>query len=61
MPDLTSDQADTYKCFARNEYGTAVVTATLNVIESRNLIFFYLKRENFKMNAANSTTCKLYS
>ncbi|KAK7916432.1 hypothetical protein WMY93_012193 [Mugilogobius chulae] len=33
MPALISDQADTYKCFARNEYGTAVVTATLNVIE----------------------------
>ncbi|KAJ0068679.1 hypothetical protein NL108_010329 [Boleophthalmus pectinirostris] len=34
LPALTSDQADTYKCFARNEYGTAVVTATLNVIEA---------------------------
>uniref|UniRef100_A0A3B3Z7X5 Ig-like domain-containing protein n=1 Tax=Periophthalmus magnuspinnatus TaxID=409849 RepID=A0A3B3Z7X5_9GOBI len=33
IPALISDQADTYKCFARNEYGTAVVTATLNVIE----------------------------
>lgn len=25
------DQADTYKCFATNEYGKAVCTATLNV------------------------------
>ncbi|XP_040059562.2 immunoglobulin-like and fibronectin type III domain-containing protein 1 [Gasterosteus aculeatus] len=33
MPDVTADQADTYKCFARNEYGKAVVTATLNIIE----------------------------
>ncbi|XP_032369254.1 immunoglobulin-like and fibronectin type III domain-containing protein 1 isoform X2 [Etheostoma spectabile] len=33
MPDVTADQADTYKCFAKNEYGKAVVTATLNIIE----------------------------
>ncbi|XP_044031649.1 immunoglobulin-like and fibronectin type III domain-containing protein 1 [Siniperca chuatsi] len=33
MPDVSVDQADTYKCFARNEYGKAVVTAALNVIE----------------------------
>ncbi|KAM9759805.1 immunoglobulin-like and fibronectin type III domain-containing protein 1 [Menidia menidia] len=33
IPDLCVDQADTYKCFARNEYGKAVVTATLNIIE----------------------------
>ncbi|XP_034562794.1 immunoglobulin-like and fibronectin type III domain-containing protein 1 [Notolabrus celidotus] len=33
MPAVTVDQADTYKCLARNDYGKAVVTATLNVIE----------------------------
>ncbi|XP_075952955.1 immunoglobulin-like and fibronectin type III domain-containing protein 1 [Anarhichas minor] len=33
MPDVAADQADTYKCFARNEYGKAVVTAALNIIE----------------------------
>ncbi|XP_074496314.1 immunoglobulin-like and fibronectin type III domain-containing protein 1 [Sebastes fasciatus] len=33
MPGITVDQADTYKCFARNEYGKAVVTASLHVIE----------------------------
>ncbi|XP_073323736.1 immunoglobulin-like and fibronectin type III domain-containing protein 1 [Pagrus major] len=33
MPDVTVDHADTYKCFARNEYGKAIVTAALNVIE----------------------------
>ncbi|XP_072539450.1 immunoglobulin-like and fibronectin type III domain-containing protein 1 [Salminus brasiliensis] len=33
MPNVAVDQADTYKCFAENEYGRAVVTATLNVIE----------------------------
>ncbi|XP_054473736.1 immunoglobulin-like and fibronectin type III domain-containing protein 1 [Anoplopoma fimbria] len=33
MPDVAPDQADTYKCFARNEYGKAVVTAALNIIE----------------------------
>ncbi|XP_034061604.1 immunoglobulin-like and fibronectin type III domain-containing protein 1 [Gymnodraco acuticeps] len=33
MPGVSSDLADTYKCCARNEYGTAFVTVTLNVIE----------------------------
>uniref|UniRef100_A0A6Q2Y646 Immunoglobulin like and fibronectin type III domain containing 1, tandem duplicate 3 n=1 Tax=Esox lucius TaxID=8010 RepID=A0A6Q2Y646_ESOLU len=33
MPEVSPDQADTYKCIAANEYGKAVVTATLNVIE----------------------------
>ncbi|XP_061074867.1 immunoglobulin-like and fibronectin type III domain-containing protein 1 [Conger conger] len=33
MPDVCADQADTYKCYATNEFGRAVVTATLNVIE----------------------------
>uniref|UniRef100_A0A3B5QLU3 Immunoglobulin like and fibronectin type III domain containing 1, tandem duplicate 3 n=1 Tax=Xiphophorus maculatus TaxID=8083 RepID=A0A3B5QLU3_XIPMA len=33
MPDVCADQADTYKCYARNEFGKAVVTVTLNVIE----------------------------
>ncbi|KAM3877763.1 immunoglobulin-like and fibronectin type III domain-containing protein 1 [Diretmus argenteus] len=33
MPDVSGDEADTYKCVARNEFGKAVVTATLNIIE----------------------------
>ncbi|XP_035517026.1 immunoglobulin-like and fibronectin type III domain-containing protein 1 [Morone saxatilis] len=33
IPDVSVDQADTYKCYARNEYGKAIVTAALNVIE----------------------------
>ncbi|KAM3621641.1 uncharacterized protein V6R79_013960 [Siganus canaliculatus] len=33
MPNVTPDQADTYKCFAKNEYGQAMVTVVLNVIE----------------------------
>ncbi|KAM4741230.1 LOW QUALITY PROTEIN: immunoglobulin-like and fibronectin type III domain-containing protein 1 [Anableps anableps] len=33
MLDVRADQADTYKCYARNEFGKAVVTVTLNVIE----------------------------
>ncbi|XP_071398381.1 LOW QUALITY PROTEIN: immunoglobulin-like and fibronectin type III domain-containing protein 1 [Centroberyx affinis] len=33
IPDIKPDQADTYKCFATNEYGKAVCTATLNVME----------------------------
>ncbi|XP_028849763.1 immunoglobulin-like and fibronectin type III domain-containing protein 1 isoform X2 [Denticeps clupeoides] len=30
---VTTDEADTYKCYAHNEFGKAVCTATLNVIE----------------------------
>ncbi|XP_039862362.1 immunoglobulin-like and fibronectin type III domain-containing protein 1 [Simochromis diagramma] len=30
--NINPDQADTYKCFATNEYGKAVCTTTLNVI-----------------------------
>uniref|UniRef100_A0A3B4XBF1 Immunoglobulin-like and fibronectin type III domain-containing protein 1 n=1 Tax=Seriola lalandi dorsalis TaxID=1841481 RepID=A0A3B4XBF1_SERLL len=33
IPDVSVDQADTYKCFAENEYGKAIVTAALNIIE----------------------------
>ncbi|KAJ3602957.1 hypothetical protein NHX12_030701 [Muraenolepis orangiensis] len=33
IPDVSGDHSDTYKCLATNEYGKAVVTATLNVIE----------------------------
>ncbi|XP_036957612.1 immunoglobulin-like and fibronectin type III domain-containing protein 1 isoform X2 [Acanthopagrus latus] len=33
MPNVQPDQADTYKCFAVNEFGQAVVTVVLNVIE----------------------------
>ncbi|XP_050930771.1 immunoglobulin-like and fibronectin type III domain-containing protein 1 [Lates calcarifer] len=32
MPNVMPDQADTYKCFATNEYGQAMVTVVLNVI-----------------------------
>ncbi|XP_067442775.1 immunoglobulin-like and fibronectin type III domain-containing protein 1 isoform X1 [Thunnus thynnus] len=33
MPDVKPEQADTYKCFATNEFGKAVCTATLTVFE----------------------------
>ncbi|XP_070850094.1 immunoglobulin-like and fibronectin type III domain-containing protein 1 [Chaetodon trifascialis] len=33
MPNVMAEQADTYKCFAVNEYGQAMVTVVLNVIE----------------------------
>uniref|UniRef100_A0A3Q3WI37 Uncharacterized protein n=1 Tax=Mola mola TaxID=94237 RepID=A0A3Q3WI37_MOLML len=33
MPNVMPDQADTYKCFATNECGVAIVTVVLNVIE----------------------------
>uniref|UniRef100_A0AAY4BQ66 Ig-like domain-containing protein n=1 Tax=Denticeps clupeoides TaxID=299321 RepID=A0AAY4BQ66_9TELE len=33
MANVSPDQADTYKCYAKNEFGKAVVTVMLNVIE----------------------------
>ncbi|XP_061893616.1 immunoglobulin-like and fibronectin type III domain-containing protein 1 isoform X1 [Entelurus aequoreus] len=33
MANVKADQADTYKCFAKNEFGQAFVTVVLNVIE----------------------------
>ncbi|XP_017553307.1 immunoglobulin-like and fibronectin type III domain-containing protein 1 [Pygocentrus nattereri] len=33
MPNISPEQADTYKCFAANEFGRASVTVMLNVIE----------------------------
>lgn len=36
ISDVSSEEADTYKCFAKNEYGKAVVTAALNVIEGQS-------------------------
>ncbi|XP_042563459.1 immunoglobulin-like and fibronectin type III domain-containing protein 1 [Clupea harengus] len=33
IPKVSGDDADTYKCYAHNEHGKAVCTATLNVIE----------------------------
>ncbi|CAK6972948.1 LOW QUALITY PROTEIN: immunoglobulin-like and fibronectin type III domain-containing protein 1 [Scomber scombrus] len=33
MPNVKPDQADTYKCFATNEFGQAMVTVVLNIIE----------------------------
>lgn len=38
MPNVMPDQADTYKCFATNEYGQATVTVVLNVIAGEILI-----------------------
>nr|NP_001014339.1 immunoglobulin-like and fibronectin type III domain-containing protein 1.1 [Danio rerio]AAH91997.1 Zgc:113358 [Danio rerio] len=33
IPKVRSDDADTYKCYASNEYGKAVCTVVLNIIE----------------------------
>lgn len=38
MPNVMPDQADTYKCFATNEYGQAIVTVVLNVIEGKDYL-----------------------
>ncbi|CAB1353331.1 unnamed protein product [Coregonus sp. 'balchen'] len=35
MANVQPEQADTYKCFAANEFGRAVVTVVLNVIEGK--------------------------
>lgn len=40
MPNVSVDEADTYKCYAENEYGRAIVTVTLNVIEGEILFSF---------------------
>uniref|UniRef100_A0A671PEM8 Immunoglobulin-like and fibronectin type III domain-containing protein 1 n=1 Tax=Sinocyclocheilus anshuiensis TaxID=1608454 RepID=A0A671PEM8_9TELE len=37
MANVGVDQADTYKCYASNEYGRAIVTVTLNVIEGQGV------------------------
>ncbi|XP_066520128.1 immunoglobulin-like and fibronectin type III domain-containing protein 1 [Hoplias malabaricus] len=34
IPNVTVDHTDTYKCFATNQFGRAVSTVTLNVIEA---------------------------
>ncbi len=38
MPNVKPEQADTYKCFATNEYGQAMVTVVLNVIEGKDCL-----------------------
>lgn len=38
MPHVMPDQADTYKCFATNEFGQAVVTVVLNVIAGKDFL-----------------------
>lgn len=35
FPKVSPEDADTYKCFATNEYGRAVCTVLLNVIEGK--------------------------
>lgn len=39
---MSSDEADTYKCYATNEYGRAIVTATLNVIEGQYQLIYWV-------------------
>lgn len=42
MSNVEVDQADTYKCYAENEFGRAVVTVTLNIIEGKNTFRFFV-------------------
>lgn len=39
MPNVKPDQADTYKCYATNEFGQAVCSVTLNVIKGERQIY----------------------
>uniref|UniRef100_A0A672RAL4 Immunoglobulin like and fibronectin type III domain containing 1, tandem duplicate 2 n=1 Tax=Sinocyclocheilus grahami TaxID=75366 RepID=A0A672RAL4_SINGR len=48
IPNVDSDQADTYKCFAINPFGKAVCTAALNVIEGRKFINIQSVKITFK-------------
>ena len=43
MANVKPDQADTYKCFATNEYGKAVVTVVLNVIQGEVVVLVVIK------------------
>lgn len=47
--NVNPDQADTYKCFATNEFGEAVCTAVLNVKNGKSLMqgstLLYKKRQ----------------
>ena len=38
MPNVKPDQADTYKCYATNEFGKAICTSTLTVFEGERQI-----------------------
>lgn len=54
IPKVSGDEVDTYKCYASNEYGKAVCTVILNVIEGirhvcvltfiTNFLFYPYKR-----------------
>ena len=43
MANVKPDQSDTYKCFATNEYGKAVVTVVLNVIQGEVVVLLVIK------------------
>ncbi|XP_016085834.1 immunoglobulin-like and fibronectin type III domain-containing protein 1 [Sinocyclocheilus grahami] len=54
MPNISPDQADTYKCFATNEFGKAMVTVMLNVIE----VGFKKNKANQKSTATDPNELK---
>ncbi|XP_075881051.1 immunoglobulin-like and fibronectin type III domain-containing protein 1 [Nelusetta ayraudi] len=51
FPKVTPEDADTYKCFAANEYGRAVCTAVLNVIK----VGFTMSKEGQKTEVEDVT------
>lgn len=47
MPNVSSDQADTYKCFATNKFGKAMDTVMLKVIEGMKIETFPFLTQQF--------------
>lgn len=47
MPNVSPDQADTYKCFAIDVFGKAMVTVILNVIEGMKIETFPFLTQQF--------------
>uniref|UniRef100_A0A8C9SEC6 Immunoglobulin like and fibronectin type III domain containing 1, tandem duplicate 2 n=1 Tax=Scleropages formosus TaxID=113540 RepID=A0A8C9SEC6_SCLFO len=43
IPNVSVDEADTYKCFATNEFGKATCNVILNVTEGKNTHKIYLR------------------
>lgn len=47
MPNVSPDQADTYKCFAIDVFGKAMVTVILNVFEGMKIETFPFLTQEF--------------
>lgn len=61
FPKVSPEDADTYKCFATNEYGKAVCTVLLNVIEGKIPALPNLLITNLKFFCYNNHSMCVYS